>query len=333
MEKKYQVFVSSTYQDLIEERQKVIEALLGKNCFPVGMEYFPAANDGQFTVIKKLIDRCDYYILIIGGRYGSIEPKSGKSYTQLEFEYAISRGIPVASFYHAEPSKLPAERVESTDEGKRKLGEFKKNVQEKLCDSWKEPYELAFKVSKSLDYLFENSLRVGWVKADEISSAEANKEILSLKKENEKLLEQVNRLSLRAPIGSENFQQGNDVYNIIFHKRLSFWWDHDEEYEEKDDIRRDVSWNEIFLSIAPGLFNPVPYTEIQNYLFKPIHKLLEISEQDYIIDKKNKEAIEIQLLALGLIETDKVIENGVYTYCTLTPYGRAEMVKLKAIKK
>lgn len=65
MEKKYQVFVSSTYQDLIEERQKVIEALLGKNCFPVGMEYFPAANDDQFTVIKKLIDRCDYYILII----------------------------------------------------------------------------------------------------------------------------------------------------------------------------------------------------------------------------------------------------------------------------
>ena len=109
MEKKYQVFVSSTYQDLIEERQKVIEALLGKNCFPVGMEYFPAANEDQFTVIKKLIDRCDYYILIIGGRYGSIEPKSGKSYTQLEFEYAISRGIPVASFYHAEPSKLPAE--------------------------------------------------------------------------------------------------------------------------------------------------------------------------------------------------------------------------------
>ena len=79
MNKIYQVFISSTYQDLIEERQKVIEALLGKNCFPVGMEYFSATNDAQFTVIKKLIDRCDYFILIIGGRYGSIEPKSEKS--------------------------------------------------------------------------------------------------------------------------------------------------------------------------------------------------------------------------------------------------------------
>lgn len=53
MNKIYQVFISSTYQDLIEERQKVIEALLGKNCFPVGMEYFSATNDAQFTVIKK----------------------------------------------------------------------------------------------------------------------------------------------------------------------------------------------------------------------------------------------------------------------------------------
>lgn len=142
MEKKYQVFVSSTYQDLIEEQQKVIEALLGKNCFPVGTEYFPAANDDQLTVIKKIIDRCDYYILIIGGRYGSLDAKSGKSYTQLEFEYAVSKGIPIASFYHAEPNKLSGQRIEPTDDRKRKLNEFEIIVQEKLCDSWKEPYEL-----------------------------------------------------------------------------------------------------------------------------------------------------------------------------------------------
>lgn len=55
------------------------------------MEYFPAANEEQFAVIKRLIDRCDYYILILGGRYGSIEPKTGKSYTQLEYEYALEK--------------------------------------------------------------------------------------------------------------------------------------------------------------------------------------------------------------------------------------------------
>ena len=239
MEKKYQVFVSSTYQDLIEERQRVIEALLGKNCFPVGMEYFPAANDDQFTVIKKLIDRCDYYILIIGGRYGSIEPKSRKSYTQLEFEYAISRGIPVASFYHAKPSELPAERVEPTDVGKQKLGEFKTKVQEKLCDSWKEPYELAFKVSKSLDYLFENSPRVGWVKADEISSAEANKELLKLKEENAKLNQQIDFLSLNVPVGTDLYCQGEDKFTIEYINDLEDLYPN----EEHKIYSYETTWN------------------------------------------------------------------------------------------
>ena len=79
MNKKYQVFVSSTYQDLKEERAKVIEALLNKDCIPVGMEYFPAADDDQMTLIRELIDDCDYYVLMLGGRCGSVEESSGKS--------------------------------------------------------------------------------------------------------------------------------------------------------------------------------------------------------------------------------------------------------------
>lgn len=324
MEKKYQVFVSSTYQDLIEERQKVIEALLGKNCFPVGMEYFPAANDDQFTVIKKLIDRCDYYILIIGGRYGSIEPNSEKSYTQLEFEYAISKGIPVASFYHAEPSKLPAEKVESTDVGKQKLGEFKKNVQEKLCDSWKEPYELAFKVSKSLDYLFENSPRVGWVKADEISSAEANKELLKLKEENIRLNKQINFLSSSTPSGIEAYRQGEDVF--VIHYTNSF-----DPYTNGvcPDIIYTIecSWNLIFLSISTFLLKPTT----ENEIMKLIEERLLGEFQN--IDRDDFQTILIQLMALKLIQTDILKSDGVYPYWILTPYGREEMVRLKAIKK
>lgn len=70
MDKKYQVFVSSTFSDLIEERQEVMQALLELDCIPVGMELFPAADDDQWTLIKGLIDDCDYYVLIQAGRYG-----------------------------------------------------------------------------------------------------------------------------------------------------------------------------------------------------------------------------------------------------------------------
>ena len=53
MEVKHQVFVSSTYKDLLDERQEVMQALLELFCIPVGMELFPAADDDQWTLIKR----------------------------------------------------------------------------------------------------------------------------------------------------------------------------------------------------------------------------------------------------------------------------------------
>ncbi len=86
MEKRYQVFVSSTFRDLELERQEVMHALLELDCMPSGMELFPAANETQWNLIKKVIDDCDYYVLILGGRYGSIGPE-GISYTEMEYRY------------------------------------------------------------------------------------------------------------------------------------------------------------------------------------------------------------------------------------------------------
>ena len=90
MDKRYQVFLSSTYTDLKEERQKLIHALMEMDCIPAGMELFPAADEEQFEFIKRIIDDCDYYIVIVGGRYGSLAG-GGISYTEKEYEYAKSK--------------------------------------------------------------------------------------------------------------------------------------------------------------------------------------------------------------------------------------------------
>ena len=70
MKKKYQVFISSTYTDLKQERMAVTQCLLDNDCIPVGMEQFPASGMSQMDYIKKMLDDCDYYILILAGRYG-----------------------------------------------------------------------------------------------------------------------------------------------------------------------------------------------------------------------------------------------------------------------
>ena len=317
MDKKYQVFVSSTYQDLIEERQKVIEALISKNCFPVGMEYFPAASEEQFTVIKKLIDRCDYYILILGGRYGSIEPKTGKSYTQLEYEYALNKNIPVAAFYHKNIGNLPSEKVENTDAGKKKYEEFKKLVQNNLCKSWGEVYELAFNVNITLDFMFENYPRIGWVKADAISSAEANKEILALKKENESLKFKLNTFSSNTPNGIESYCKGSDIYKIYYTNELEDLCDNN--YENKY-YSIEITWDDIFRSVCLDFRYEIRYDKIRHILSD------RLVGEDCIITEECSNQICIQLSALKLIE----FRDGFYT---LSLYGYNEMIKLKALKK
>jgi hypothetical protein len=167
MEKKYQAFVSSTYKDLLEERQEVMQALLELDCIPVGMELFPAADDDQWTLIKGLIDNCDYYILIVGGRYGSTH-KSGISYTQMEYEYAISKQIPIISFLPKTPDNIPAGKTEKEAEGKKKLEDFKVLVQQKMCRFWNDPVDLGSQVSRSLVKLIKSNPMPGWVKADNL---------------------------------------------------------------------------------------------------------------------------------------------------------------------
>lgn len=149
MDKRYQVFVSSTYEDLREERQEIMQALLELDCIPAGMELFPATNEDQWTLIRKVIEDCDYYIVVIGGRYGSVGPL-GISYTQMEYEYAVAQNKPVIAFLHKDPGTLPAKRVEKSEQGKEKLDEFRALAQQKMCKFWTTPADLGSAVSRSL---------------------------------------------------------------------------------------------------------------------------------------------------------------------------------------
>ena len=94
MKKKLQVFISSTFTDLIDERQAAVEAILKSGNIPAGMELFTAGNESQLQVITRWIDESDIYLLILGGRYGTIEEISGQSYIELEYDYAVSQNKP-----------------------------------------------------------------------------------------------------------------------------------------------------------------------------------------------------------------------------------------------
>lgn len=160
MDKIYRVFISSTYEDLIEERKEVTQALLEMNCFPTGMELFQASNDTQWDLIKKVIDSCDYYIVIVAGRYGSIHSETKKSYTQMEYEYALSADIPVLGFIRRDLSKLPHDKVDDLT----LVNRFIEIVKQKEVKYWSNSHELAGVVSRAMHHAMEDYPRVGWVR-------------------------------------------------------------------------------------------------------------------------------------------------------------------------
>ncbi|MDN3657477.1 DUF4062 domain-containing protein [Ferruginibacter paludis] len=328
MDIKYQVFVSSTYIDLIEERQEVMQALLELDCIPVGMELFPAADDDQWTLIKGLIKDCDYYILIVGGRYGSIGP-SGKSYTQMEYEFAISEGIPVISFINGEPGKIAADKTEVSDAGKEKLKEFIELAKTKMCRLWTSPSDLGSQVSRSLVKLIKAKPRIGWIKANIATSDEANREIGVLRKENEELKGRLEKARVFAPVGSETLQQGDDKFN--FNYRWYYAGDHNDKIE--------LSWNEIFFILAPVMVDEATednlHDELRDYLRDKIDEKYHKRPSSIDVANVDFQTIKIQLIALGLIfKSDKkrsIKDAGVYW--SLTPYGETVMMQLRALKK
>ena len=127
MNKKYQVFVSSTYKDLKEERMAVIRLLLKMGFIPVGMEQFPASNMSQMEYIKMMLDSCDYYLLILAGKYGSVDV-DGIGFTEKEYDYAIANGIPVMSILVEDIGKLENAKCEDTDAKRELLMKFREKV-------------------------------------------------------------------------------------------------------------------------------------------------------------------------------------------------------------
>lgn len=172
MKKKYQVFISSTYEDLKEERAAVTQCLLNNNCIPVGMEQFPASNMSQMEYIKKMLDDCDYYILIIGGRYGSLDD-DGVGYTEKEYNYALQKGIPVMAFINAHPEKLSYDKCEQTDIGREKFKTFCDRVwkNRKLVKGYENIGDLKSHVGDAINFAMREYPGVGWVRGDSVSIA------------------------------------------------------------------------------------------------------------------------------------------------------------------
>lgn len=342
MDKRYQVFVSSTYEDLRAERQEVMQALLELDCIPSGMELFPAADEEQWSLIKRVIDECDYYIIICAGRYGSVAP-SGLSYTEMEYRYALETGKPTLAFLHKTPENLPSAKCEQTDEGRAKLLAFRSSVSQKLCKFWEGPAELGSVVSRSVVKLIKQRPGVGWVRSNELIDGAAAAEVLRLRRQIEDLEAKLSAARNSAPPGTEELSQGYEEYSVDYFfdsldSSMTSWeW----------SFSIELSWNEIFYDVGPYLIDEISETGLRMSMNKMVQARSRMQRskeeklrhhtnlRNFRIDDHDYQTIKIQLRALGLIvkseKTRSVKDAG--TYWTLTPYGDQFLTSLRAIRR
>ena len=168
MQKKYQVFISSTFRDLIDERQDAIRSVLDLGHIPSGMEIFPAADVDQFEYIKKIIDECDYYVLIIGGRYGSVDDV-GVSFTEKEYAYAVEQKKIVLAFLHGDLGSIPVAKSDIEPTVVERLNAFRTKVSKgRLVQFWKTRDDLRAKIITALAKATNEFPGTGWIRGDAI---------------------------------------------------------------------------------------------------------------------------------------------------------------------
>jgi hypothetical protein len=176
MEKRFQVFISSTYEDLIVERELISMAVLRSHNIPSGMELSSGANERTLDVIYRWIDDSDFFVLLLGGRYGSLDSSTRLSYTELEYNYAKAHGKPIIVLWLTEEYidkkiALGTTTVRTAYERVNidKWNNFKRIVtKDSFCIPVSDPGELEAKTFAALDSVKMSHSLGGWIRTSDI---------------------------------------------------------------------------------------------------------------------------------------------------------------------
>lgn len=99
------VYLSSTFRDLVEERKAALDAIRRLGHQPVSMEDYGAASGPPVQKCVRDVEGCDLYVGVLGWCYGSLVPgdAEGRSFTHVEYDTAIAKGIPRLLYLSPEP--------------------------------------------------------------------------------------------------------------------------------------------------------------------------------------------------------------------------------------
>lgn len=337
--KKYQVFVSATCDDLRDERQRVAEALLANGCIPVGLDLCPReASAEQLAAIKALIDDCDYFLLVVGGRYGTLAP-TGISYTHREFIYAQTKKKPMCALVHEHPEDLPPERRERTAEGMARLRDFKELVaRSTVVRPWGALDDLRTGVQRLVQHMAKAFPAAGWVRATQVADLNAARENQELRRQVDELRKELDQIVNTRTVRPEVLAKGSDITTLAYSCNV---------YIKGNCImsqaKTQMSWDEIFACIAPAMMNEVTEDQMRTVLAQRLSEnaLKDVADQhkgahavrDIVINPGSFNTIKMHFRALGYIRKGQGAGPANQPTWQVTPQGDQYMVGLLAVRR
>jgi hypothetical protein len=291
VEKREQVFISSTFKDLVEERRAVIQTLLEADCIPAGMELFPASDSEKWDLIQGVIDLCDYYVVIVGGRYGSVDDVEALSYTEMEFDYAVKTKKPVMGFLHGDPGKLPGDKLDLDKELREKLDAFREKIEKKMVKYWHEPGDLPGQVALAIMQIRKSHPAVGWIRASEAMTPAVKTELAELRAKVRELsadLHDEQRQNASA-VDPSDLVQGDESAPLDC--TIEFHWqrriDAGDAYQHNRSHGRwtaNSTWNDVLKHLGPELMDEAS----EEYLRERLSALCDrLARNDLIKDADN----------------------------------------------
>src|SRR5882724_3034884 len=158
MQRTVPVFVSSTFADLQPYRAAVRDALHRLEAVVRGMEYFGALSETPKDECLRIVRSCQYYLGVVGMRYGSLDPETGKSFTHLEYEEAQRLRLPTLIYLVDEERQPVLPKHIDFGEPSEKLREFKRTLKTShVVSFFTSPEDLAVRVSQDLPALVERT--------------------------------------------------------------------------------------------------------------------------------------------------------------------------------
>lgn len=326
MNKKYQIFVNSTYHDLREEREQVIKAVLEMGHIPVGMEMFSAADEEQWKIIARQIDEIDYYAVIVAHRYGSVTD-TGISYTEKEYDYAVSKGVPVLGFIIYDSAPWPKDKTEDDARKLKKLVNFKEKMKGRLVQFWRNKDDLHGKFSIALKKSITANPRTGWARADEVSGPEVMKELARLSGENAGLRSELQRLK---QVQSTDCDAAREVIRTLSRNGRRFKVRKTGKWDDAPEFRKDLG--ELFSVAATEMISEAPALRVAQTI------ALRLVGTGYFADWPVPRNVVKNLIAdwaaLDLVEPSKRRHSVSDTqdYWSLTHLGKSAMREFRRVR-